>query len=98
LITEKDKNEPPCRKLQGIRYQMPPPLIGGDKGKGVRRDLRQGGGTIRKPCSPAEPGFPQGSNKVQGIMNLAACGGTFLTGLKGLTRFSLYPEHPVYPV
>ena len=32
------------------------------------------------------------------ILNLAACGGTFLTGLKGLTRFSLYPEHPVYPV
>jgi len=31
-------------------------------------------------------------------MNLAACGGTFLTGLTRLTRFSLHPEHPVYPV
>jgi len=46
-------------------------------------------------------------------MNLAACGGTFSTGLTGLTRlprlsesdgghliflFSLYPGHPVYPV
>jgi hypothetical protein len=30
--------------------------------------------------------------------NLAACGGTFLTGLTRLTKFSLYPEHPVYPV
>jgi len=42
----------------------------------------------------------------KGLMNLAACGGTFLTGLirqkygglTRLTRFSLYPEHPVYPV
>jgi hypothetical protein len=31
-------------------------------------------------------------------MNLAACGGTFSTGLTRLTKFSLYPEHPVYPV
>ena len=39
-------------------------------------------------------------------VNLAARGGTFLTGLirqkygglTRLTRFSLYPEHPVYPV
>jgi len=31
-------------------------------------------------------------------LNLAACGGTFLTGLTPLTRFFLYPEHPVYPV
>jgi hypothetical protein len=46
-----------------------------------------------KPAVPLAAG--------QGIMNLAACGGTFSTGLTRLTRFFyifLYPEHPVYPV
>jgi len=31
-------------------------------------------------------------------MNLAACGGTFSTGLTRLTRFFIYPDYPVYPV
>ena len=40
------------------------------------------------------------------VMNLAACGGTFSTGLirqkygglTRLTRFFIYPDYPVYPV
>lgn len=27
-------NESPCCKLEGIQYQMPPPLMGGDEGEG----------------------------------------------------------------
>jgi len=27
-------NESPCRKLEAIRYETPPPLMGGDKGEG----------------------------------------------------------------
>ena len=56
-------NESPCTKLEAIRYETPPFLMGGDKGEGEqtfyhphlpslspplgRRDFRQGGGTIR---------------------------------------------------
>jgi len=31
-------------------------------------------------------------------LNLAACGGIFLDRINKIFLYSLYPEHPVYPV